>query len=79
MAEPIEVTTKYVTTVDSLPEAWAFVMGRLDGLAGEPSIKINPVWSSRDDYAAARFEVTVSAMHEEEPPTEGETDVPHHH
>lgn len=67
---PIEVTTRYATTVDDLPAAWAFVMDRLDSVGPDPSIDIKPLWSwsvhdMDDDDAPTpprQFEVVVSGM-----------------
>lgn len=66
---PVEITTKYVTTVDELPEAWAFVMERLESVGPDPHIVIKPVriygWNDigDDNYVAPRqFEVVVSGM-----------------
>jgi hypothetical protein len=42
---PIEVTTRYATTVGYLSAAWAFVMDRLDSVGPDPSIHITPLWS----------------------------------
>lgn len=42
---PIEVTTRYATTVDDLPSAWAFVMDHVDRVGADPSITISPFWS----------------------------------
>lgn len=44
MNAPVEVTTRYVTSVDSLAAAWAFVMERVDAVGPDPSISIKPVW-----------------------------------
>lgn len=73
----IEVTTKFVTTCDDLPAAWAFVMEHIDRVGPDPSIHIGPVWSisvgevleGRDSENPPRhFEVAVSGMvqHEKE-------------
>ena len=42
-ARPVEVTTKYVTTVDTLPEAWSFVMDHLDRVGPDPHVDIRPI------------------------------------
>jgi hypothetical protein len=42
VASEIEVTTQRVTTVDSIPEAFAFIMEWLDAAGPEPRIEINP-------------------------------------
>lgn len=68
----VEVTTKYATTVDDLPSAWAFVMEYVDRCGPKPSITISPVssmaWSEIGDEDAEwrdYFEVVVSGMSEE--------------
>ena len=38
MTAPIEITTKYATSVDDLPDAWAFVMERLDHEIGRAHV-----------------------------------------
>lgn len=43
MTAPVEVTTRYVSTVDDLPAAWAFVMARLDSVGPDPSVSIRPI------------------------------------
>lgn len=73
--DPIEVTTRYATTVDTLPDAWAFVMAYLDRVGPDPRITINPIHiisvqemyddGPNDDWAR-RFEVVVSGMVEED-------------
>jgi hypothetical protein len=77
MSDPVEVTTKYVTTVDDLPAAWVFIMDRLDKVGPDPQIKINPIWVipvgdmidglEGEDVSAEKrqFEVVVSGMVEE--------------
>ena len=67
MSEPVEISVKHVTTVDSLPEAWAFVMERLDLLGPRPTVEIRPVYTSPrlDEPEQHHFSVLVSAMHEE--------------
>lgn len=59
----VEVTVRYRTTVDTLSEAWAFVMGHLDGLGPQPYIEIQPVAVVDDihEEPTDRFEVTVQA------------------
>lgn len=54
----VELTRKYATSVDSLPEAWAFVMRYVDSVGEDPTININPFWTSE----ARRFEVVVSGI-----------------
>lgn len=58
MTAPIEVTTKYATTVNTLPEAWAFVMNHIDRVGPDPHIRISPVWLTDP----REFEVTVHGM-----------------
>lgn len=70
---PIEVTTRYATTVDDLGAAWAFVMDKLDHVGPDPEVKISPLWimSVRDmdredmDRPPRQFSVVVSGMVEE--------------
>ena len=75
---PVEVTTRYATTVDDLPAAWAFVMAKVDLVGPAPSVEISPRWQS--DYSVPHmletgdegqwtrvFEVVVSGMVEEAP------------
>ena len=70
---PIEVTTRYATSVDDLPAAWAFVMDRIDSVGPSPTITIKPVWQvSVHDMDAPEgtdwprvFEVVVEGMVEE--------------
>jgi hypothetical protein len=40
----IEKTTRYVTHVGTLPEAWEFIMAHLDRVGPAPSIRIDPTW-----------------------------------
>lgn len=71
----VEVTTRYATTVETLPEAWAFVMERVDQVGPRPSIAIRPytvisigdALSGRagEESPAEAFEVVVSGMVEE--------------
>lgn len=75
MSAPIEVTTRYATTVDDLSAAWAFVMDRVDHVGPDPSIEIKPLWAfniqdmdrpDADTYQPPRqFSVVVSGMVEE--------------
>lgn len=66
MSAPVEVTTKYVTTVDDLPGAWAFVMEYLDRAGDRPSITISPLSVSVDgDEWTEHFEVVVSGRTKE--------------
>lgn len=61
---PVEQTVKYATTVGSLPDAWSFVMARIDELGEAPSVTISPLWRVRDDGEVRMFEVAVSGMRE---------------
>lgn len=72
---PVEVTTRFATTVRDLADAWSFVMGRLELVGPDPSVKISPLWSysvhdmDRDVPRPPRqFEVVVEGMVEEEAP-----------
>lgn len=69
MSAPIEVTTRYVTSVESLSAAWAFVMDRVDTVGERPSIHITPKsvysWAEMGDEDARPvelFEVVVEGM-----------------
>ena len=69
MTAPIEVTTRYATTVDDLAAAWAFIMGRLDAVGPDPMIEISPYWriSMNDamedrDLPERQFSVVLSGM-----------------
>lgn len=77
MAVPVERTTRYVTSVSELPDAWAFVMSYVDKVGPNPTIRIEPKWiipiaaMGDEDYRSERqFEVLVEGMIE----VEGETD-----
>ena len=66
---PIEVTTRFATSVDDLSAAWAFVMERIDVVGPNPTVTIKPVWRisvhdmGDDDMAPPRFfEVVVEGM-----------------
>jgi len=45
----VERSIRYATTVDTLGEAWAFVMDKLDDpmVGPTPTIKISPTWILR--------------------------------
>ena len=63
--DPIEISTKYATTVPDLTAAWAFVMDHIDQVGPDPSIHIGPVWSYTmdqldDENVPRHFEVAVS-------------------
>ncbi len=73
MTAPVEVTTRYVTTVDDLASAWAFVMDHLDHLdrlGPDPEVHIKPIWimnvhevlDGSEERPARQFEVVVSGM-----------------
>ena len=72
-ARPVEVTTRYATSVEDLASAWAFVMARLDSVGPDPDVSITPVWTisadlDPDEDPPRRFSVVVSGMvHEEDP------------
>jgi hypothetical protein len=73
-APPVEVTTRYATTVDDLSAAWAFVMKTLEEVGPDPSVEISPIWLRPFDFAGdddepwpRQFSVVVSGMVEEKP------------
>lgn len=53
-----EVTTRYATNVNTIPEAWTFIMAQLDNLGPAPSIHITPVWTVDSDNDTT-FDVSV--------------------
>ena len=62
---PVEVTTRYATTVETLAEAWVFVMERVDSVGPNPRIEISPTWTyGADDVedGLRRFSVVVDGM-----------------
>lgn len=67
---PVEFTACYATTVEALPDAWAFVMEHLEKVGPDPRIEISPVWvvdTMRPTEDVARhFSVVVNGMVEEE-------------
>ena len=74
---PVEVTTRYATTVEGLPAAWAFVMAKVDSVGPDPSVEISPVWTisvqdmGNDEPEGGyprHFSVVVSGMVEEQAP-----------
>lgn len=74
MSAPVEMTTRYATTVDDLAAAWAFVMEYVDKVGDSPSIEIKPHWvisvhdMDRDEPEGGyprEFGVVVSGMVEE--------------
>lgn len=69
MSAPIERTVRLATTVNTLTEAWAFVMEHLDEMGDDPSIEIRPQWivSSDSDENGREFSVVISGMIEEAP------------
>lgn len=60
----IERTTKFVTSVETLDEAFAFVMGQVDQVDDLLNIEINAFFNSADDFKKKRFTVVVSGMSE---------------
>jgi len=67
-ATPVEVTTRYATTVTGLAAAWQFVMSRIDAVGPDPRVEISPIWETHDPGVEPwerRFEVVVSGMVEE--------------
>ena len=64
MTAPVEFTAKYATTVDTLPDAWVFVMDRIDAVGPRPSVKISPLsrCAVGSDEWTTHFEVSVSGI-----------------
>jgi hypothetical protein len=70
---PVEVTTRYATTVPDLPAAWVFIMAKVDTVGPRPRIEISPlsaatVQSMIDGESlewSDAFEVVVEGMSEE--------------
>lgn len=70
MSAPVEVTTRFATTVDDIASAWAFVMARMDSVGPNPRIVISPVtiipvadmYSGDEPDYARQFEVVVEGM-----------------
>ena len=69
----VEKTTRYVTSVDTLAEAWEFIMGRLDLVGDYPTISIQPIdlyytvtFGEDGMQVVRKFEVLVEGMKEEE-------------
>jgi hypothetical protein len=67
----VEVTTRYVTVVDHLGEAWTFVMDNLDKVGPDPRVTISPCWVTQWDGigeappTSRTFEVMVEGMVEQ--------------
>lgn len=60
-----ERTVKYATRVDSLPEAWSFIMAHLEELGDAPTISIKPFWTNLDtEDERVGFDVGVSSVSE---------------
>lgn len=63
MTAPVEVTTRYATSFDTLAECFGFVMEHVDTVGSAPSVQINPFWSySEMENGTQAFEVVVSGM-----------------
>lgn len=70
----VEITTKRVTTVDSVQEAFAFIMEHLDEVGDQPRIEIDPFTDlsagiaqvfqnpDADLLGVVRFEVSITNM-----------------
>lgn len=67
---PVEETTRYATTVDTLPDAWQFVMAYIDRVGNRPRVTISPItiFDAAMDGGDPQelFEVVVSGMREED-------------
>lgn len=46
---PIEVSVSYGTFVETIAEAWAFVMEHVDHVGDEPTVEIHPQWLFPED------------------------------
>jgi hypothetical protein len=68
MSAPIEVTTRYATSVPDLVASWAFVMAHIDRVGPAPHIEISPVWEPSDiaDDHPMHFAVVVDGTITEE-------------
>ena len=73
MRDPIETTTRKVTTVDDITEAWAFVMEHIDAAGGRPHVEIRPITifsieevANQEGSGRQRFEVVVEGREQEE-------------
>lgn len=70
MTAPIEVTTRYATSFDTLQECFAFIMDKVETVGPHPQIEIRPytqisvaeVLEGQDSEYVQRFEVVVSGM-----------------
>lgn len=70
---PVEFTARYATNVDTLPDAWQFVMEHIEKVGPDPSIEISPVWTlsvgldinERRDDPPRHFSVVVCGMVEQ--------------
>lgn len=72
MSRPVERTSKIVTSVQTLPEAWAFIMEHIESVGPRPQIHISPItifdasaMTSGSDECEELFEVSVSGMVED--------------
>lgn len=61
---PVEKTTQYATTVDTLQAAFEFVWDHMDELGTTPQIIISPLEIHSEDGIQSAFEVVVSNMNE---------------
>lgn len=70
MSAPVERTVKVATTVDTLADAWSFVMEHVDNVGPMPQININPIsvmdMADPESEWSTAFEVSVAGMVEEE-------------
>lgn len=64
---PIEVLTRFGTTVETLTDAFEFVMEHLELTGEAPSIEISPFWTySAEESGTLGFSVVVSGTQEQE-------------
>ena len=66
---PVEYTAQYATRVESLSEAFVFIMQHETNVGADPQIIINPVWvcfdvdpDTGEHHTRREFEVSVSGM-----------------
>jgi hypothetical protein len=68
---PVEKTTRFSTSTETLQEAWQFVMEHLDAAGEAPSISIDPFWEydfdaiKPDTEGHRRFSVVVEWVEEQ--------------
>jgi hypothetical protein len=60
----IDVTTRHEKIVNSMPEAWVYIMKALETIGPDPIVSINPCWegdmSDTQNLPARKFMVVVA-------------------